>query len=232
MAGLPDVHLVESAQRLAGVRRGLDHRQLDPGAADRLQDRDAGGRGRVGHQDAGVADRLGVEADDGLAVDVLRHVGDQPVLADHEHDVLRREREPAEVRPLDLPRRHDAGITAETWCRASCSSSSRSRTSAIERPRWARKNSTCRSVPWRATSSSYSVRRCTTTARGASGHREPPPVSRASASPSTSGVRVSVVRLETSGRFSASSLRASAVRVWWPTASYAASSAACASASA
>ena len=48
------------------------------------------GRGRlrrVGHQHARVPARLGVDPDDRLAVEVLGHVGDEAVLA--EHDVRR-----------------------------------------------------------------------------------------------------------------------------------------------
>jgi hypothetical protein len=56
----------------------------------------------VGDQHAGIAARLGVETDDGLAVEVLGHVGDQPVLADDHHDVLGAEDEAGQVGALDL----------------------------------------------------------------------------------------------------------------------------------
>lgn len=55
----------------------------------------------MGHQDAGVAAGLGVDADHRLAVEVLGHVGHQPVLADGDDHVLGGEEEPAEVATLD-----------------------------------------------------------------------------------------------------------------------------------
>src|SRR5262245_56236824 len=42
----------------------------------------------------GLRPRLGIDPDDRLPVEVLRHVGDEPILPGDHHDVLRPEQEP------------------------------------------------------------------------------------------------------------------------------------------
>ena len=99
-----------------------------------------GGVGAVADQDAGVAAGLRVDADDRLPVEVLRDVGDQAVLADRDHDVLRREQEPGQVVAVDVaapPAR--PGWPPPTAVSAACSASCRAATSSRSRPRWRRK---------------------------------------------------------------------------------------------
>ena len=77
---------------LAVVGGGGDHGAL---LGDRQAVEQLGGVSRaVCDEDAGVAVRLGVYADDGLAVEVLGHIGDQSVLSDDDDDVVGSEQEP------------------------------------------------------------------------------------------------------------------------------------------
>ena len=72
-------------------------------------------RGPVGDQDTGVAARLRVDADHGLAVEVLGDVGGRAVLADDNDDVVGVEQEPVEVGALDaaaLPLAYQLLLTA------------------------------------------------------------------------------------------------------------------------
>jgi hypothetical protein len=113
--GVADADLVERPQHLAVVGDRLGHGERRDLAMARCAERGqlhqlTGGPDRMRHEDAGVASRLGVDADDGLGVEVLGHVGDQPVLADDHDDVLGAEDEAGRVGPLDLgppPRRRD-----------------------------------------------------------------------------------------------------------------------------
>ena len=73
-------------------------------SGDRPQQRRAAWLGGVADQDARVAAGLRVDADDRLPVEVLGDVGDQAVLADDDHDVLRGEQEPGQVVAVDLRR--------------------------------------------------------------------------------------------------------------------------------
>ena len=155
------------------------------------------------HEHAGVAAGLGVDADDRLLVQVLRHVRHQPVLPDRDHDVLRREEEPVEVRALHraaAPVGRDAAGRPPRAPRASPRHAPRP-------PRGRGPAATGRTPPARGCRAGRraprsSVRRSTTTTRGArliSGVLAEPGQQ---AGDHRSGVRT---RLSILGRFAASS---------------------------
>ena len=58
--------------------------------------------GRVPDQDTRIRPRFRIDPDDGLAVEILRRVGHEPVLTHHSDDVLRGEQEAAQVGALHL----------------------------------------------------------------------------------------------------------------------------------
>ncbi len=102
MTGRAQVDLVQRDKALGVVGDGLDHRQLlgpAPGGGRRTQQ---GGRvgAAVTDEDPRVAPRVGVDAHHRLSAQVLGGVGDQAVLADHDHHVLRGEQEAVQVGPL------------------------------------------------------------------------------------------------------------------------------------
>ncbi len=93
------------------------------------------------------------------------------------------------------PRRQSGGMAAATTRRASRWAAWRASTSARSRSLLARKNAAWPRVPWRSSSSEYSVRRWTTTTRGArvitSPHRSPTPVAPVAPVPPVPPVRLS-----------------------------------------
>ena len=109
MARAADVDVVQGHERLAVVEARLDHRALrhqGSTAGDR-DDLRTGLLRRERHQNAGVDPRLGIDAEHGLALQVLRDVRDQTVLTDHDDHVLRGEQILVQVGPLHdrLPER-------------------------------------------------------------------------------------------------------------------------------
>ena len=103
MTGLPDHHFVECDERLAVVGAHLHHCALADGCRAGVGGLGEGRPGcwRVGHEDAGVPARERVDPDDGLRVEVLRRVGDEPVLPDDEDHVAGLEHEAGQIAPLD-----------------------------------------------------------------------------------------------------------------------------------
>ncbi len=98
------VHLVQGPQLLAVVERRSDHRPpLQRVAPRRGRGQQRRGRlRRMGDQHPRVAARFGVDADDGLAVQILGNVGHESVLADNHDDVFGGETKVVEIAPLDL----------------------------------------------------------------------------------------------------------------------------------
>ena len=125
----------------------------------------------------------------GWPLEVLGDVGDEPVLAEHDDDVLRREEKAREVGAVDArpapvagDRGEDVVAVAEEGVVAALHLRRvQAAPAQEERDLLAR--------AWRASSSSYSVGRCTRTARGTmSRHYAASRVSRWSSGPTRSGV--------------------------------------------
>ena len=106
--GVPDENLVEPREFLAVVEprchRGefLAAQPFRRAGQGCLLQQPRRRVGRVPDQDARIGSRLRIDPDDGLAVEILRRVGHQPVLAHHGDDVLRGEQEAAQVRAFHL----------------------------------------------------------------------------------------------------------------------------------
>lgn len=102
MAGRAEVDLIEGEEALGVVGHRLDHGEFVRRAARGHGRPEQGGRvaGPVTYEHARIASGLGVDAHDRLAGEVLGGVGDQPVLPDDDHHVLRPEQESVEVRAL------------------------------------------------------------------------------------------------------------------------------------
>ena len=101
MAGVAEVDLVEGEELLAVVEDGPHHR-ADGDAVRTAQQRPEVARG-VGDQHTGVPPGLGVDPDDRLPVEVLGHVGHEPVLAHDDDHVVGGEEEAGHVGPLHAP---------------------------------------------------------------------------------------------------------------------------------
>ena len=210
MARVTDEDLVERNERLSVVERRLDHR---PRLVRRGAGRDRFEDGlecfwSVRHEDAGVPSGLRVDADHRLSVQVLRDVGDEPVLTDDCDDVIRGEEEAVEVGPLDVcptpvdrdrggrgrKRSLDRGVTLVDLFEAAAT---RAEKEARLAPRAVPRDEL---VELRSTMDDDDARR--------EAHRFP--ATCASASPRTSGASVS---RSIAGRLAASSLRASPRRI-------------------
>jgi hypothetical protein len=115
---MADEHLVEREHALPVVERRLHHRPLVDRrcpAGRRRDERRSLGR-EVLREEGAVTDRVRVDPDDRLAVEVLRHVGDEPRRPDRDDDVGGLEQKPVEIGPLDArppPVRRDGHATLQ-----------------------------------------------------------------------------------------------------------------------
>src|SRR5205823_4122952 len=104
VTGMADVDLIEGEQHLAVIGTGFDHGATlgEATGCNCRREEGAGGGWWVRHQHPGVTPRFGVDAHDRLAVQVLRHIGDEAVLPDDHHHVLSAEDEAVEITALHL----------------------------------------------------------------------------------------------------------------------------------
>jgi hypothetical protein len=99
VGGVSDENLVEGEHLLAVVEGCPDHRALLVmcGTPSDVSHQVPRRLWRVRDEGAGVTVGLWVEADDRLLGKVFRDVGDEPVLAERDDDVVGLEQEPVEV---------------------------------------------------------------------------------------------------------------------------------------
>jgi hypothetical protein len=137
VAALADHHLVQRRERLTVVGAHLHHRALADRCGSRLRGCGEGDscRGGVRHEHPGIDAGQRVDADDGLDAEVLRGVGDEPVLSDDEHDVVGFEDEAGEVAAFDRGSPPIDRQPADTSARAARVRSCRSSTAARLWPR-------------------------------------------------------------------------------------------------
>ena len=133
---------LRASRRWPSSRLGLDHGAVlgDGGVPGAGVDELAGSGGPVGDEHARVAFRLGVDADDGLAVEVLGGVGDEAVLAEHDDDVGGLEDEHGRSARPTWTNRQRTGTAARMVWNAAPKRRWRSSTSSSDCPRVRRKN--------------------------------------------------------------------------------------------
>lgn len=97
----PDENLIQSSKRLTVIQICLNHRsslRWHSGGIGRPVEELYSSVGGERDEDPWIAFRIWVDTDHRLTVEVLGDVGHQPVLPDHDDQVLGREEEPRQIR--------------------------------------------------------------------------------------------------------------------------------------